>query len=203
MADRQHNVTAHAVIALALVGAAQMLFVSPAREAVADARRSLDALENEEGVDRDPTRLVSELERRERDAYASIARIEIENEHADPARLVDLIQRFGDETGVVIQRIDPKTVDPRSGMRSDDGTARAMPTSGVVVTIEARGAYASVARFVGALEGRPGFVRTEEVNIRPALTPGSDSVGVTIRTAQLAFDPGAFEPSAPQEGTLQ
>ena len=203
MGEQQGSTTAHAVIALAIIGAAQMIFVSPAREAVADARQGIEAIRSTSGADRDPTNVVAKIEQRESEAHASIAQIELSNEHADPSKLVDLVQRFGDETGVVIQRIGPKVVDPRSGFRTDDRKAESMPTSGVVVTIEARGTYADVARYVGALEGRPGFVRTEEVNIRPALTPGNDSVSVTIRTSQLAFDPEAFAPRETQEGAEQ
>ena len=198
MAESHRAVTAHAVIAIGLVGAAQMLWVSPARERAEEAGRELVALRAVTASD--PTSVVAKLETRERRAQERLHAIEEANAYADPARIVDLVQRLGDGAGVVIQRIDPKVVEPRSGLRQGDRRAHAMPTSGVVVTVEAHGGYRDVARFVGALEGRPGFTRTDEVSVRPSLTPGRDDVGVVIRTAQLAFDPDAFVPAVQGPG---
>ena len=203
MAEDSRGLTAHAIIALSIVGAAQMLFVSPARESVEEAQRGIAALRASGGADRDPTGRVTELEQREEAAHRGIADLELANSHADPSKLVDLVQRLGDETQVVINRVDPKTVDPRSTLRTDDKRKNAMPTSGVSLTIEARGGYANVARFIAALEGRPGFVRTEEVNLRPSLTPGKDDVALTVRTTQLAFAPEAFAPKAEDGSVLQ
>lgn len=203
MANQQRGLAAHAIIALSVVGAAQLLFVAPAREAVDEARQGLAALRASGETNRDPTGIVSELDEREEAAHRGVAEIELANAHTDPSKLVDLVQRLGNNTQVVINRVDPKGIDPRSSLRTDDRRKLLMPTSGVVLTIEARGGYANVARFIAALEGRPGFVRTDEINLRPSLTPGLDNVGVTIRTTQLAFAPEAFAPADEEGSAIQ
>ncbi|GAB4548434.1 MAG: hypothetical protein Tsb0013_09000 [Phycisphaerales bacterium] len=190
MAEKQRTLTAHAIIALGLVGAVQMLWVAPARESVEDARREISALQSM--ADDDPTASIADIEARERHARERAETLRNANTFADPARLVELVQRLGDEAGVVVHQINPKPIEPRTGLRQDDRRAQSMPTSGVVVTIEARGTYRDVTRFVTAIEGRPGYTRTDEISLRPSLVPGRDELGVTIRTAQLAFDPTAF-----------
>ncbi len=201
MSDARRTITTNGIIAFGLVGAAQMLFVSPARQERDEAIREVSTLSAQARTIEDPTTYVATLDEREDEANRKLARLKNDNALADPARLVDLVQRLGDDSGVTVNRIDPKVIEPRGGLRKGDARANRLPTSGVLITVEAHGSYAEVTEFVTRLQTRPGFVRTEEVSLRPALTPGIDRVGVTVRTAQLAFDAAAFKPAPPTDGS--
>ncbi len=195
------QIGAHAAIAAAVIVGAQFVLVDPARGRAAEAQAQTQHLQQTiaQAQAQPPAAGTSaartERLRTEREAVARA------NALADPAVLVAAIQDLGAAAGVRVDRIDPEKTHPRDEMRKGDPGASNAPTHAVELTIDANGTYASIARFVRDLEARPGFVRTEKIDVRPSMRPGDDTVSVTIQTSQLAFDPAAFEVAAdPSEG---
>jgi len=188
------------MIALGLIAGVQMMLVQPAQEEASESVRQVDEMTRRVNEINDPSSNAAMLERREELAVERLRSVTQSNGFVDPAELVSLVQRLGAEAGVTVERIDPETLQPRTGVRPGDKRAAKLPTKAVALRIEARGTYRQVARFVAGVENRPGFVRTDELTLRPAMAPGKDEVGVSIRTAQLGFDPASFEPAPVVEG---
>lgn len=200
MNDGHRSMAAHLMIALGLIAGVQLILVSPRQQELELAERQAVTLSAQQRDSNDPSNGEQHLESLEHEAERRLTEIRDYNTYVDPADLASMVQTIGEQAGVTVDRIDPQEIKPRDGLRDGDRRAQKLPTSGVAMVIEARGNYASVTRFVAGLESRPGFVRTDQVTLRPALSPGQDQLGVTIRTSQLAFEPADYTPQDPQEG---
>lgn len=202
MSEAPRTFFAHAMIALGAVVGVQMMLVQPAQQQAGEVREQVREMTQQVAQINDPSSNAALLQRREEKALVRIDALERDNSYVDPADLVTLVQHLGSETGVRVERIDPETLHPRTGVRKGDKRAAQLPTEAVSLRIEARGTYRQIARFVAGVESRPGYTRTDEVTLRPTMSPGKDEVGVSIRTAQLAFDLEAFKPVPATEGMV-
>ena len=194
MTDSSRNqIGAHAAIAVAVIAGAQLLLVDPARQRASEAQAQTLSLQQTIAEAAASPTPVSANDKRTEKLRLMQSNLDRANAMTDPAQLVASIQVLGTRASVQVDRIDPDKTYPREEMRKGDPGAATAPTQAVKLTIDASGSYASVARFVRDIETRPGYVRTEKIDVRPSMRPGDDSVSVTIQTSQLAFDPKAFQ----------
>lgn len=187
------------VIGISVVGGALWsAVIKPLADRQAEFREALDAETAEIRAGRDmldaadETDLVTETLKENAAAYQSLWGVA-----ADASSLYDTLREFARESGVSIDRIEPRRVvlgAAVEGVLKDyDLTAE---RAGYQVDVQ--GSFESVARFVRAVQSRTGLSRIDTIRISPGTTTGSspDVVQATIATSHIGISGvlAAFEP---------
>lgn len=171
------------VIALTACAGAAIMATGPGRQRLGDARAALDASQRlvAQGGDLTTRGPLLEIDRDRINEHLSAIQREGEST-LDPSALMSRMNAVADASGVIIDRVTPRSIDP-----SRTTAAMVAPKFITQLTIQARGNFEGLTEFVSRLERANTFVSVQGVRVTPMLRHGMNDLSATIDLVHTAF----------------
>ncbi|MFU8830169.1 MAG: hypothetical protein ACNA8P_12150 [Phycisphaerales bacterium] len=195
------DIFAQAVIVSALAFAASSMYIAPIVEDRDNTLATLQAINAEiyRSSDRDPRAGAAEAAIQTASRYR-LAIDERSRYANDELALYETYRHLAEQTGITIDRFDPREIRATARPRGKDSAREVRPDFAAAVRIDATGDLPSVIDFIDRLGHEAGFVRIRSSRITPNGNQDNPTVRMTLEAEHFSFSlPGpAEDPTTPR-----